>query len=293
MIEARSVEQCRAARSTMGEVAFVPTMGALHEGHLELIREARGLADRVVVSIFVNPTQFAPHEDLDRYPRPIEEDLRRCRELGVDLVFRPCVEEIYPPDGQAVRVEVPELGGILEGAHRPQFFGGVCGVVAKLFNIVEPNAAVFGMKDYQQLRVVEAMASGLNFAVRIVPVATVREPDGLAMSSRNVYLEGEQRERALALSRALAGARRMIEEGAIDPEEVEGFMRHELEVHELAVDYAVVRDAWTLQPVDMIGPADRAVVCLIAAWVGAVRLIDNVLVGGAGSEGVGATVSQA
>lgn len=259
-------------------MAFVPTMGALHEGHLALMRQGRQLADHLAVSIFVNPAQFAPHEDLDRYPRPIETDLRRCEEVGVDLVFNPTVEEMYPPDAPPVHVEVPSLGGILEGEHRPHFFGGVCRIVAKLLHIVQPDVAVFGMKDYQQLRVVEAMTRGLNMATSIEAGPTIREADGLAMSSRNVYLDAGQRKRALALSRSLTVAREAIEGGAIQPADIERLMRLELEAHDLKVDYAVVRDAVTLEPVDLIDPVRQRLVCLVAAWVEQVRLIDNAIV---------------
>jgi pantoate--beta-alanine ligase len=279
MIVTRTVDETRRARAGMGKVAFVPTMGALHEGHLSLIRRARELADHVAVSIFVNPTQFAPHEDLEQYPRPIEQDLRRCEELGVELVFNPGVAEMYPPNELAVSVEAPDLGRILEGEHRPHFFGGVCRVVAKLFNIVAPEVAVFGMKDFQQLRIVETMARGLKMPVEIIGEPTVREADGLAMSSRNVYLRPEQRRRALAISRSLEIARSSIEGGELNPEAIEPMMRHELEAHGLGVDYATVRDAWTLAPIEVIEPQRQPVVCLIAARVGGVRLIDNAPIG--------------
>jgi len=275
----RTIVETRAARRAMGSVAFVPTMGALHEGHLSLMRRARGLADHVVVSIFVNPAQFAPHEDLEQYPRPIERDLRRCEELGVDLVFNPEVPELYPPEVPTVTVEAPALGGMLEGEHRPHFFRGVCRVVAKLLNIVQPETAVFGMKDFQQLRVIQAMTRGLNMPIDIIGGPTVREPDGLAMSSRNAYLEADQRERALSISRALSAGRRAIEAGELDPGAVERMMRHELSVHGLRIDYATVRDAWTLAPVAVIEPARQPVVCLIAARVDGVRLIDNAPIG--------------
>lgn len=275
----KTIEQTRAARAAMGRVAMVPTMGALHEGHLSLMRRARQIADDVVVSIFVNPTQFAPHEDLDRYPRPIERDLQLCEREGVSLVFNPSVDVMYPPDEPETVVNVPSLGDYLEGAHRPGFFVGVCRVVAKLLNIVRPDAACFGSKDYQQLRVIEAMAAALCTGCVIDPCPIVREADGLAMSSRNVYLDTDQRRRALGLSKALDEAAAMIESGSLDPAEVEAAMVRVLAAHECAVDYAVVRDARSLAAMDMINPTVEPLVCLIAARVDAVRLIDNREVG--------------
>jgi pantoate--beta-alanine ligase len=276
MLTTQTISQTRAAVRALGPVAFVPTMGALHAGHMALVKRARQLAERVVVSIFVNPTQFGPNEDLSRYPRPLERDLKMCEEAGVDLVFLPGVDDIYPPAEIPVNVDVPSLTTILEGAHRPGHFVGVCRVVAKLFGIVQPVVACFGKKDYQQLKVIEAMTAGLSLPVKIVPCETVREPDGLAMSSRNVYLTPEQRPHALALSKALAEAKRLIREGETDPKVVESAMVGELRMHQVTIDYATVRDARTLQTVDSVNPDLAAVVCLIAARVGNVRLIDNV-----------------
>ena len=270
-----AIDETRQARASLGHVALVPTMGALHDGHLSLIRLARQHADRVAVSIFVNPTQFAPHEDLEKYPRPIERDLQRCRDLGVDLVFNPDVPTIYPPYELPVEISVPAIGRILEGEHRPHFFGGVCQVVAKLFNIIQPQAAVFGQKDYQQLKVIEAMVTGLNMPIEILPGTTMRDPDGLAMSSRNVYLNADQRHRGLSLSKALHEAEQLIADGVMDPEQVESAMRQVLTAHDAAIDYAVVRDARSLQPVDTVNSQVEPVVCLIAAKIGPVRLIDN------------------
>ena len=281
MIVTRHIDETRAARRPMGRLAFVPTMGALHEGHLSLMRLARQHADRLAVSIFVNPAQFAPHEDLEKYPRPIERDLELCRQTGVDLVFNPPAEVVYPPDELPVEINVPAIAGVLEGEHRPQFFGGVCRVVAKLFGIVQPDAAVFGMKDYQQLRVIEAMTAGLNLPIDIVPGPTVREPDGLAMSSRNVYLEGDQRRRGLALSKALREAEALIRDGVMAPDRVEHAMRQVLEAHRAEIDYAAVRHPQTLQPIDAINLDLEPVVCLVAAKIDRVRLIDNRLIAGA------------
>jgi len=281
MKQVETIEAMRAARRAMaGTVAFVPTMGALHAGHRALVQRAREIADHVVVSIFVNPTQFAPHEDFDRYPRPMASDLAQCKSEDVDLVFAPTVDAMYPPNVPAVTVDVPALGDALEGEHRPGFFGGVCRVVAKLLEIVQPDIACFGMKDYQQLRVIEAMAAGLCMAVRIEACATVREPDGLALSSRNVYLDADQRRRALGLSKALREAERLVRDGELSAAVVEQAMAQAMAAHQVAVDYAAVRDARTLKPIDMINVALEPIVCLAAGRVDAVRLIDNVVIRG-------------
>lgn len=273
------LETREALAGKRGRVALVPTMGALHEGHLSLVRRARELADCVVVSIFVNPTQFGADEDLGRYPRPLEHDLEKLRGEGVDLVWMPGVDDVYPPQEREVVVDVPALTGILEGAHRPGHFVGVCRVVAKLLGVVNPDVACFGLKDYQQLMVIQAMVEGLCLPVEIVPCALKRDEDGLALSSRNAYLEGEERAGALSLSRALAGARRMIEEGEEEPSVVEGLMRREMEIHGVEVDYAVVRYARTLGTLDVINVGLAPVVCLVAGRLGAIRLIDNEVMG--------------
>ena len=282
----RSIERTREARRRLGDrLALVPTMGALHEGHLSLVRRAREVADRVAVSIFVNPTQFAPHEDFERYPRPIEEDLRLCEAEGVDLVFHPSAAEMYPAGEPETVVDVPALGDILEGAYRPGFFRGVCRVVAKLLGIVQPSVALFGMKDYQQLRVVEAMAAGLCLGVRVEGGPIIREADGLACSSRNAYLSADERRHAVGLYKALQEARRLIEDGQGDPAAVERAMEQAMRAHHFEVDYAVVRDAKTLRPVDLVNPDMEPVVCLLAGRlgrsvggkVGGVRLIDNMV----------------
>jgi pantoate--beta-alanine ligase len=282
---ARSVDECRRLRADLtGRVAFVPTMGALHEGHLSLMRGARQWADHVVVSIFVNPTQFAPHEDLERYPRPLEDDLRRCEDAGAAGVFCPSVEQMYPPGEPACAITVPALADMLEGEHRPHFFAGVCRVVMKLLNIVRPDVACWGQKDYQQYRVIDALSADLMLPVTHVLLATVREADGLAMSSRNVYLSAEQRTRALGLIKALRLARALVEEqGESDPRAIEDAMRQALEAHRLAVDYAAVRHPRTLAPLDCVEPAlTGGVIALTAAHVDQVRLIDNMLLGAPG-----------
>lgn len=278
---ARTIEQARTARRELSSpVALVPTMGALHKGHRTLIRSVQQQADHVIVSIFVNPMQFAPHEDFDRYPRPIEDDLDVCREENVAGVFTPDVAQMYPPDVQATDVFIPEMGDLLEGALRSQFFHGVCRVVLKLFNILTPDVAVFGQKDYQQWRLIEAMADDLNLPIRILGSPTVREADGLALSSRNVYLTREKRPSALSLYKALQAARMLIQQaGETNPQAVEGAMTQLLQSHGAAVDYAVVRHPRTLAPIESIDLAlTGAVVALVAARVGPVRLIDNLLI---------------
>jgi len=274
----RSIEDTRTARASLGRVAFVPTMGALHEGHLSLMRQARELGDHLVVSIFVNPAQFGEGEDLDQYPRPIERDLDLCRELGVDLVFSPEVDVIYPADELDVTIDVPGLSTVLEGAHRPGHFVGVCRVVAKLFSIVQPDVAVFGRKDYQQLKVIEAMTRGLCLPIEIVAGQTVREDDGLALSSRNQYLDAMQREQALSLSKALREAEQMIRDGVLEPQTIERAMRMQMQAHDVSVDYAAVCGAHDLCELDVINTQLMPVVCLVAGRVGATRLIDNVVV---------------
>jgi len=255
-------------------VGFVPTMGALHEGHLALVRRARELAPRTVVSIFVNPTQFNRADDLERYPRTPERDAELLAAAGTDLLFLPPVEEIYPP-GDATRVEVAGPAEGLEGAERPGHFRGVATVVTRLFNLVLPDLAVFGEKDAQQLAVVRRMVRDLHQPVEIVALPTVREADGLAMSSRNALLTAEDRRRALVLHRALAAARRAIEAGERDAAALRRAMLAVLAEEPAAeVEYAEVVDADGFQPLDRL-PAAGRVVLPVAAWVGGVRLIDN------------------
>ena len=260
-----------------GPVALVPTMGALHEGHLALIRRAREIANHVIVSIFVNPTQFGPGEDLDRYPRTLDADLASCQELEVDLVFAPAIEQMYPAEQVDTAIDVPALTTILEGAQRPGHFAGVCRVCAKLFNMTQPDVACFGQKDYQQLAVIDAMVRDLAMPVTIESVATVREPDGLALSSRNRYLGDEQRSHALGLIKALRQAKMLVEdEGETDPIAVEQAMTETMTAHRLDVDYAAVRHPQTLAELDIIEPSlTGGVVALVAARLGGVRLIDN------------------
>lgn len=260
-------------------VGFVPTMGALHEGHLALVRRAGDLADRVVVSVFVNPTQFGPDEDFERYPRQPERDAEILAAAGCDLLFLPSVETIYPP-GNATFVDLdrdeasPSRG--LEGAFRPGHFRGVATVVAALFNLVEPDLAVFGEKDAQQLAVVRRMVRDLHFGLDIVAHPTVREQDGLAMSSRNAYLSTEERRAAPGIYRALRSARKLIEAGERDAGTVRQTLRSTLEGEPLfTVEYAEVVDAETFRPVDRI---TTPVVLPVAVKLGQTRLIDNLRV---------------
>ncbi len=262
----------RALRGAGRRVALVPTMGALHAGHRELMRHARRMPGSTVtvVSIFVNPLQFGPNEDLARYPRPLEADLAACREEGVELVFTPGVADMYPAGADTV-VTPGVLGTELEGAVRPGHFPGVLTVVAKLFHIVAPDAAFFGEKDYQQLVLVQKMVRDLDFFLSIVGVPIVREADGLALSSRNVYLSPEERARALVLSRAVRAGADVAARGA---EAVLATARAVLaEEPEVAVDYLDLR-APDLGPAPATGPARL----LVAARVGATRLIDNLAV---------------
>ncbi|MFA9480149.1 pantoate--beta-alanine ligase [Phycisphaerales bacterium AB-hyl4] len=264
-----------------GTVALVPTMGALHAGHLKLIEHGRSLADHVLVSIFVNPTQFGPGEDFDRYPRTLEVDLERCQAAGAAGVFAPSVDQMYPPAAPDVQVDVPELTSDLEGAFRPSHFAGVCRVVMKFFNVIQPDIAVFGQKDYQQLKVIQAMVADLLMPVRVVGMPTMREDDGLAMSSRNRYLSADDRRHAVGAYKALLQAKRMIEDdGETDPAAVERAMQQTLEAHHFDVDYAVLRHPQTLARLDCVEPSlTHGVAALIAARLDEVRLIDNMIIG--------------
>jgi pantoate--beta-alanine ligase len=275
-----ALEPARRAGQTIG---LVPTMGYLHEGHLSLIRAARAECDLVVMSLFVNPTQFGPNDDLDRYPRDEERDLRLAAEAGAGLVFAPRVSEVYAADASTT-VEVSGLyTGVLDGdptRRGREHFRGVTTVVAKLFNLVGPDVAYFGQKDAQQAVVIRRMVRDLDFPVRIEVMPTIREPDGLAMSSRNAYQEPADRERATALSRALAAAERGARAGSL----ADGLeaARAELAAAGVEPEYLEARDAETLQPVEQFG--ERSVLVAVAARVGSARLIDNVLIGPTNSD---------
>lgn len=264
-----------------GTVALVPTMGALHEGHLSLVRAAKQTCSTVVVSIFVNPTQFGPNEDFDRYPRTLDADLKLLTEEQVDIVFAPSKEEMYPQGSAHTFVEVEGISNRLDGAFRPGHFRGVATVVAKLFNITTPDAAFFGQKDAAQVAVLRAMVRDLNFPLKLVVCPTVREPDGLAMSSRNRYLTAEERARSLVLHQALSKAQAEAAGGVRDTAELRSTMLNVLKLEpEAHIEYAEVVHPDTLLPIeDVSGGALLA----IAARIGTTRLIDNVLLPQTGS----------
>jgi pantoate--beta-alanine ligase len=272
----RELSELRAqVRRWRGEgltIGFVPTMGALHEGHLDLVRFALARCDRAVVSIFVNPTQFAPAEDLDRYPRDVEGDLAKLAKVGAHLVWLPEVATMYPT-GSQTWVAVEELSRGLESETRPHFFRGVATVVTKLLNQVQADVAVFGEKDYQQLLVVRRLARDLAIPTEIEGRATVREPDGLAMSSRNAYLAPEERRIAGALNRVLLDTATTLAQGEPAAPHLEAARRELLSEGFTRVDYLELRDAETLAPLERV--ADRPARLLAAAFLGKVRLIDN------------------
>jgi pantoate--beta-alanine ligase len=266
----QQVAQARQAGRTIG---FVPTMGALHAGHAALIRSARQECGYVVVSIFVNPTQFGPQEDYARYPRTLEADQQLCAEEGVDLIFAPSVEEMYPPPYRTY-VEVTELDQVLCGASRPSHFRGVCTVVLKLFQIVQPDVAYFGEKDYQQARIIRQMIDDLNLPVHLRTLPTVREADGLACSSRNRYLTAAQRQVAPRIYQALLELRERVGRGEREAARLESDLYQALSaIPEARVDYAKIVDADSLQPLDQI---DRPAVAAVAVFLGTTRLIDNI-----------------
>jgi len=271
-----SLRRCLASWRRGGRsIALVPTMGNLHAGHLALVWEARRMADRTLVSIFVNPLQFGPNEDFGAYPRTLEQDRELLEVEGADLLFAPPVQAVYPYGSQGqTRVEVPGLSNILCGASRPGHFAGVATVVCKLFNMAQPDVAIFGEKDYQQLLVIRRMVEDLCLPVEVRGLATVREPDGLAMSSRNGYLSPTERARAPALHRTLRRAGERLREG-LAVGEVERMGAEDLMVDGLRLDYFSVRRASDLQPV---ATGDRDLVVLTAAYLGAARLIDNLRV---------------
>jgi len=267
---------CDGERAKGSSIALVPTMGALHRGHLALIEEARRGAKAVVLSIFVNPTQFSPGEDLSAYPRDLAADLVKARAAGVAVVFTPTAEAMYPP-GFQTEVRVRDLERHLCGLTRPGHFVGVATVVLKLFNITRPDLAVFGEKDYQQLLLIRRMVRDLDLGLEIRGVATVREPDGLAMSSRNRYLSPEERRAAAIIPRALEEARRLARRGPASTEEVLSEVEKALKAEPLvAVEYVVAADAETLEEVSKVR-GDGGVLLQVAARVGRARLIDHVI----------------
>ncbi len=258
-------------------LVLVPTMGSLHEGHLSLVREGRKRGDLLVVSIFVNPTQFGLEEDFGSYPRCLGRDRRLLGKEKVDVIFHPSVEEIYP-EGNETPVKVGRLGGLLCGASRPDHFPGVATVVAKLFNMVRPHSAVFGLKDYQQVLVVRRMVSDLKLNVEIVACPTVRERDGLAVSSRNDYLSSAERKAALCLHRALTKAEELVRCGVKDKGRIVGEAMVEISREPLVqLDYFELCDPESLESVDKV---QSKVLLALAAWVGKARLIDNTILQG-------------
>ena len=265
----------KAARSQGRRIGFVPTMGALHSGHISLIEAAKQQADFVVVSIFVNPTQFGPGEDFEKYPRPIEGDLEICREQGVDLVFAPTAEEMYAGEN-LTWVTVEKLSESLCGQFRPGHFRGVATVCAKLFNIVQPDVGFFGQKDAQQALVIKRMVADLNMPLEIVVCPTVREPDGLAMSSRNQYLGPSRRKDAAYIYKSLQKCQQMIDHGIKDVRRITAEMQKILnQAPSMKTEYVSIVDAETLQSVDRV--ADK-VLAAVAVKIGSTRLIDNILV---------------
>ena len=267
------VRKCKLDGKTIG---FVPTMGYLHEGHLSLVRIARKRCDILVVSIFVNPTQFGPEEDFDKYPRDFGRDKKLCEQENVDIIFAPSVEEMYPKDSVTYVDMAGEMTNVLCGKYRPGHFRGVMTVVSKLFNIVQPDIAVFGRKDGQQLAVIRRMVSDLNFPIEIIGGETVRESDGLAMSSRNKYLTEEQRKSAPALYKSLLLAKTMIENGETDSSKIVERMRDYISNSgDFKIQYIEIVDADTLTPVDKIR---NKVMIALAAFLGETRLIDNIVV---------------
>jgi pantoate--beta-alanine ligase len=275
----RTVKEMQAASAGVKRsgrrVALVPTMGALHEGHVALMRTARNQGAAVVVSVYVNPTQFGAGEEFKHYPRNLEADCQLCEREGVTDVFAPSDEEMYPDGNTATWVEETRLATQFEGEQRPGHFRGVCTVVAKLFNIVQPDLATFGQKDFQQLKVVQRMVRDLRYPIDIVPVPTVREPDGLAMSSRNQFLSAGERAQASVLWKALQVAGDLFNEGEYNPRRLEAAMQRTVSLAPSGrLDYAQVVDAESLRPVSEVR---RGCVALIAAHMGKIRLIDNLV----------------
>lgn len=253
-------------------IGLIPTMGALHEGHLSLVRLAKKNCDVAIATIFVNPTQFGPNEDFQKYPRTLEQDLDALRNCGCDLVFTPTNDQMYPA-GHSTYVDPPNVASKWEGKIRPGHFRGVTTIVLKLFQIIPAHVGYFGRKDYQQVAVIRAMVRDLNLPIVIEACETIREPDGLAMSSRNRYLSAEDRRRALGLSRALGSAQRLIENGCTSGSQIEQCMRDALLAAPVdSIDYAAIVHPETLEPVESIL---SPVVGMIAARVGTTRLIDN------------------
>lgn len=256
-------------------IGLVPTMGCLHEGHLSLIDIAKERADKVIVSIFVNPTQFGPNEDFEKYPRVLEDDLEKCRARGVDIVFNPDIHDIYP-SGFSTYVNEEAVSADLCGVSRPNHFRGVTTVCLKLFNITRPDVAVFGQKDAQQCAVIKKMVTDLNLPLEVIVGPTLRDPDGLATSSRNRYLTATQREDALTIPRALAEGKKLVDEGVRSVDRVVAEITHHLsQCRRIRVIYVQMIDRDTMEPAREVIPGKQLVA--VAAWVDQTRLIDNIL----------------
>lgn len=253
-------------------IAFVPTMGCLHEGHLSLIRKAKRLADIVVVSIYVNPMQFGPNEDFDTYPRTFEQDCELCEKEGVEIIFQP--ENLYPADGIKVSLKVDELDSVLCGASRPGHFDGVVTVVNMLFNIVQPDISIFGEKDYQQLTIITRMVSNLQMNIEIIGAETLRETDGVAMSSRNRYLSKDDRNKAPHLHETLQSMKALFEQGEMDTGRLITLGKAKLSDADIDPEYLEIRDAQNLKSVEQLGDSPARI--FIAAKIGNTRLIDNI-----------------
>ncbi len=263
-----------AARSENKTIGFVPTMGALHEGHLSLLRRAKSECDVAILSVFVNPTQFLPNEDFEQYPRDLSHDSRLAQEIGTDALFSPSVEEMYP-NGCLTTIDVPDLSNRLEGALRPGHFRGVATVCAKLFHIVQPHRAYFGQKDYQQYKIIDRMVHDLNLTLTVVSSPIIRDSDGLALSSRNVYLSQEDRRVASSLYKSLKSAEALFHEGENDAEKLEECARSLLRKESLIqVQYMELVDTETLDPIKTV---ESKAVLLAAIKLGSTRLIDNII----------------
>jgi pantoate--beta-alanine ligase len=269
-------KQVKELHSQGKKVAFVPTMGALHDGHLSLIKMAHNYADAIVVSIYVNPEQFAPHEDFGTYPRTIEADLKLCKQENVDIVFMPDTETMYGSGKKYMSIGIDELNVHLDGGSRPGYFQGIALVVNKLFNIVKPDVAVFGQKDYQQFRIIEQMVKEFNHDIELLMAPIGRANDGLALSSRNAYLSKQERAIAPSLYRALTYVSQQIENGVMEPELLISHQQDELEAKGFKNDYLSVYSLNTLQPVNQLKVGEKYVLA-IAAYLGKTRLIDNLI----------------
>jgi len=279
----KKIDKCKSTASCLRKkgykIGFVPTMGSLHQGHLSLIGMAKKDCDKVFMSVFVNPTQFGPDEDYNNYPRNIERDSVLAERKGVDYIFYPEASDMYAP-GYKTFVEVKELGKIMCGKHRPGHFKGVTTVVIKLFNIVKAHKAYFGQKDYQQIIIIKKMVEDLNLDIEIITGPTIREKDGLAISSRNEYLSGEERENAVILYESLNETRDMIESGRKDLEGIrrEALKRIKKNVYVKSVDYFEFRDPATLKKIVKTGRKQESVLAAAAIWIGKTRLIDNMII---------------